>query len=54
MRYSNYDKAKKLITYAVDEAPTLQDAVDAFNNCASSIKSCTYSELCSAVDEYLA
>lgn len=47
-------KAEKLITYAIAQAGTLSDAIDAFNSIASTIKSKTYEESCILIDQYLA
>ena len=46
-------KAKKLITYTIANALTLQDAVDVFNHVASEIKQNTHEENCTHADEHL-
>lgn len=54
MIYNHEQKARKTITYSIAQALTHQDAVSAFNNCASCIKTSTYEELCDLIDGELA
>lgn len=47
MRYETDEiKAKKLITYAIANAPTIESAVTCFNSVASQIKQSTFEDLC--------
>lgn len=49
-----HKRAKRIAIYAIEQASTLADAINAFNTIASQIKTRTYEELVVIIDQELA